>query len=63
MIAFEQREINIVMKEGTNMLGLIVFALVLGVTLTTMAEAGRPLLVVFNSMASAMLKITSKVIW
>jgi len=61
--AFEEWEISIEMKEGTNMLGLIVFALILGITLTTMAEVGKPLLLVFNSMSSAMLKITSKLIW
>jgi len=61
--AFEIREFKIVMKEGTNMLGLIVFALILGITLSTMAELGKPLLLVFSSMANATLKMTTKLIW
>lgn len=45
------------------MLGLIVFSLVLGITLGVMKTEGAPLLGVFNAMGSAMLRITSLLIW
>jgi Na+/H+-dicarboxylate symporter len=51
------------MVDGTNMLGLIVFSLVLGITLGQIGKVGRPLLKVFSSLSSAMLEVTRKLIW
>lgn len=48
---------------GTNILGLVVFATVLGVTLAKMAEKGKPLLIFFETLGGAMLIITYWVIW
>jgi len=49
--------------SGTNILGLVVFATVLGITLAKMAEKGKPLLTFFESLGAAMLIITYWVIW
>jgi len=49
--------------SGTNILGLVVFATVLGIALAKMAEKGKPLLIFFESLAAAMLMITYWVIW
>jgi Na+/H+-dicarboxylate symporter len=48
---------------GTNILGLVVFATVLGITLAKMAEKGKPLLMFFEALGAAMLIITYWVIW
>lgn len=49
--------------SGTNIMGLVVFATVLGITLGKMAEQGKPLLMFFESLSSAMMLITHWVIW
>ncbi|XP_018906816.2 excitatory amino acid transporter isoform X1 [Bemisia tabaci] len=50
--------------EGSNVLGLVMFAVVLGITLTRMEEhARRPLLNVFSSMSDAAMIITNWIIW
>ncbi|KAG7208301.1 hypothetical protein KM043_014541 [Ampulex compressa] len=56
---------NIIEKEvsGTNILGLVVFATVLGITIGKMGEQGKPLLRFFESLSSAMMIITNWVIW
>jgi Na+/H+-dicarboxylate symporter len=48
---------------GTNILGLVVFATVFGITLAKMAEKGKPMLIVFETLGGAMLIITYWVIW
>jgi Na+/H+-dicarboxylate symporter len=48
---------------GTNILGLVVFATVFGITLAKMAEKGKPMLMFFESLGGAMLIITYWVIW
>ncbi|XP_069693883.1 excitatory amino acid transporter 1 isoform X2 [Periplaneta americana] len=48
---------------GTNILGLVVFATVLGITLAKMKERGKPLFILFDSLGGAMLMITYWVIW
>jgi Na+/H+-dicarboxylate symporter len=48
---------------GTNILGLVVFATVFGITLAKMAEKGKPLLLFFETLGAAMLIITYWVIW
>lgn len=50
--------------EGTtNVLGLVVFGVVMGISLGMMGERGKPLLVFFETLSEAMMIITSWVIW
>ncbi|XP_076749390.1 excitatory amino acid transporter 1 isoform X1 [Xylocopa sonorina] len=49
--------------SGTNIMGLVVFATVLGITLGKMEQQGKPLLVFFESLSGAMMLITHWVIW
>ncbi|XP_076354918.1 excitatory amino acid transporter 1-like isoform X2 [Tachypleus tridentatus] len=49
--------------SSTNILGLVVFSLVLGVTLANMKDKGKPLLDVVTSLSEAMMLITAKVVW
>lgn len=51
------------MGGGTNILGIVVFSVVLGITLGKMKTAGEPLLSVFRSLSDAMMIITNAVIW
>ncbi|XP_014474206.1 PREDICTED: excitatory amino acid transporter 1 isoform X2 [Dinoponera quadriceps] len=58
-------EWELVQKEvsGTNILGLVVFATVLGITLGKMGPQAKPLLGFFESLSGAMMLITNWVIW
>merc|ERR1712012_1291168 len=47
---------------GSNILGLITFAIVLGVSLAKLGERGKPLLDFFTSLSEAMMTITTWVI-
>lgn len=49
--------------DGTNILGLVVFSAVLGITLAKIGEEGRPMTNFFQAMMSAMMTITTWVIW
>ncbi|XP_015600706.1 excitatory amino acid transporter 1 isoform X2 [Cephus cinctus] len=49
--------------SGTNILGLVVFSTVLGITLGKMGPDGKPLLAFFAALSSAMMIITNWVIW
>ncbi|XP_054285387.1 excitatory amino acid transporter 1 isoform X3 [Macrosteles quadrilineatus] len=49
--------------EGSNVLGLVVFSVILGIAIGRMGELGKPLLKVFESMSEAMMVITNWVIW
>lgn len=49
--------------NGTNILGLVFFAVVLGITLAKMGERGKPLLDFFTCLADAMMTITTGVIY
>ncbi|CAL1292731.1 unnamed protein product [Larinioides sclopetarius] len=51
------------MEGSTNILGLVVFSVVLGITLGEMKAKGKPLLNVFVSLSDAIMKITKLVIW
>ena len=44
--------------NGSNILGLVVFAIILGIALATLGEKGKPLLNFFTCMADAMMTIT-----
>jgi len=48
--------------NGSNILGLVVFAVVFGIALATMGEKGKPLLDFFTALSDAMMKLTTWVI-
>ena len=48
--------------NGPNILGLITFAIVLGVSLAKLGDKGKPLLDFFTSLSDAMMTITTWVI-
>jgi len=48
--------------EGMNLMGLVAFATVLGITLGKLGPKGKPLLDFFASLAEAMMILTSKVV-
>lgn len=48
--------------NGSNILGLVFFAIILGIALATLGEKGKPLLNFFTCMADAMMTITTWVI-
>jgi len=50
-------------QDGTNILGLVVFATVLGICLGKMREKGKPLLDFFSCLSEAMMIITNWVVW
>ena len=47
---------------GSNILGLVFFAIILGIALANIGEKGKPLLYFFSSLADAMMTITTWVI-
>ncbi|XP_053690554.1 excitatory amino acid transporter 3 [Sabethes cyaneus] len=49
--------------EGTNVLGMVMFSVVLGACIGKMREAGKPLQALFETLSEAMMIITSWVIW
>lgn len=49
--------------DGTNVLGLVAFAVVLGIAIGKMGERGKPLLEFFECLGTAMMNITNWVIW
>ncbi|XP_058125843.1 excitatory amino acid transporter 3 [Anopheles ziemanni] len=56
-------KINSEFTQGTNVLGLVMFSVVLGTCIGKMREKGKPLLGMFESLSEAMMIITSWVIW
>lgn len=50
-------------SDSMNILGLVFFAVVLGITLALMGEDGKPLLQFFTCLSEAMMKITTWVIF
>ncbi|XP_021962472.1 excitatory amino acid transporter 1 [Folsomia candida] len=59
---YDESPLELTMTPGKNMMGLVVFSLVLGVVLGNMGEAGKPVLYFFKSLGEASLLITSKVV-
>ncbi|XP_025989590.2 excitatory amino acid transporter 1 isoform X1 [Solenopsis invicta] len=49
--------------SGSNILGLVVFSIVMGITLSKMGPQTKPLLNFFQSLSDAMMVITKWVIW
>lgn len=56
-------KINSEFTEGTNVLGLVMFSIVLGACIGKMGEVGKPLQSLFETLSEAMMIITSWVIW
>lgn len=56
-------EIDSEYTSGMNIIGLVVFSAVLGVTLAQMGTEGKPLRDVFDCLLSAVMRITHMVIW
>lgn len=51
------------LREGSNVLGLVMFSIVLGTTIGRMQQRGQLLQDFFNTLSEAMMTITSWVIW
>ena len=51
------------MVDGTNILGLICFSILLGIACTKLGEAGRPIIALFTCLAEASMKITRLIIF
>ncbi|ETN59288.1 excitatory amino acid transporter 3 [Anopheles darlingi] len=62
-VPLPQYKITSEFTEGTNVLGLVMFSVVLGSCIGKMREKGKPLLGLFESLSEAMMIITSWVIW
>ncbi len=50
-------------SDTTNILGLVVFSVVIGVAIASVGEAGRPLLAFFESLSTVMMKVTQWIIY
>lgn len=50
-------------RDGMNTLGLVIFSIILGITLSKMGEVGKPLLDFFSSLSEAMMIMTNWIIW
>lgn len=59
----ELYEISSSYVQTTNVLGIVMFSVVLGTTIGKMREQGKPLQVFFEAMSEAMMIITRWVIW
>ncbi|KAF7397622.1 hypothetical protein HZH68_008844 [Vespula germanica] len=62
-IPVENWDISHVYTDGTNILGLVVFSIVFGITLGKMGESGKALLDFFTALSEATMIITNWVIW
>uniref|UniRef100_A0A182NEK9 Amino acid transporter n=1 Tax=Anopheles dirus TaxID=7168 RepID=A0A182NEK9_9DIPT len=62
-VPLTQYKITNEFTEGTNVLGLVMFSVVLGTCIGKMREKGKPLLNLFETLSEAMMIITSWVIW
>ena len=51
------------MAAGSNILGLVVFSVLLGVVLSRMGEEGAPLVRLFRSLNGAIMRIVSLFMW
>lgn len=49
--------------QGTNVLGLVMFSVVMGAVIGKMKERGKPLQEVFSTLSEGMMIITHWVIW
>lgn len=59
----ENWEFKAAQREGSNVLGLVMFSVILGTTIGRMREKGQLLQDFFTTLSEAMMTITSWVIW
>lgn len=62
-VSLQEYKITSEFTQGTNVLGLVMFSIVLGATIGKLGEKGKPLQDVFATLSEAMMIITSWVIW
>lgn len=63
LVPLEEYEMKGTMHATTNVLGLVMFSIALGVTIGKLREKGQPLQDFFVTLSEAMMIITSWVIW
>ena len=63
LVPMEQWNFKPTQREGSNVLGLVMFSVVLGTTIGRMRERGQLLQDFFTTLSEAMMTITSWVIW
>lgn len=63
IVPMEEWDFKSAQREGSNVLGLVMFSVILGTTIGRMREKGRLLQDFFTSLSEAMMTITSWVIW
>lgn len=59
----EEYNIGSEWAQGTNVLGLVMFSVIMGAVIGKMGAAGKPLQDVFQVLSEGMMIITSWVIW
>ncbi|XP_017473975.1 PREDICTED: excitatory amino acid transporter 1 [Rhagoletis zephyria] len=62
-VPMEEWDFKSAQREGSNVLGLVMFSVILGTTIGRMREKGQLLQDFFTSLSEAMMTITSWVIW
>lgn len=62
-VTLQEWKITSEFTQGTNVLGLVMFSVVLGATIGKLGAKGKPLQDVFVTLSEAMMIITSWVIW
>lgn len=62
-VPLQMFKINGQWREGMNVLGLVMFSVVLGATIGKMREKGKPIQDFLVAMSEAMMIITRWVIW
>ena len=50
-------------KSGTNILGIVLFSIVLGIVIGRMGEDGRTLHIFFDRLQQAIIQIVHLIIW
>lgn len=63
IVPLEEYHIAHKWTEGTNVLGLVMFSVIMGAVIGKMKEKGKPLQDLFQVLSDAMMQITSWVIW
>lgn len=63
IVPLQEYVIKGVWKDGMNVLGLVMFSVILGATIGKMRERGKPIQAFLVAMSEAMMIITQWVIW